>query len=76
MPSDRPQISGRVDEDTQDAYKGFLRNHGLESGAFLEAVGRQLAELGPGDRLPRWLARAVTEARGIQADRKDRRPRD
>ena len=74
MPSDRPEIRGKVDEDTRDRWKAFMAAHGVEAGPLLEAIGRQLPD--PGVRLPGWLAQAVKVARQVEAERKDRRPVD
>ena len=74
MPTDRPVLRGAVDEDTLDRWRTFADVHGLDISSLLEAIGRALPR--PGERLPGWLQAAVSEARRVRAERKDRRPAD
>lgn len=74
MPSDRPRIYARLDEDTLERWKAFVTYHGLSDAAFIEAIGRNLPE--PSARLPPWLAAVVKDARKIRGYRGDRRPPD
>lgn len=76
MPSDRPQFRARLDEDTYDSLKDFLRAHGLDAGPFMEALAQMVVGAARGDIMPTWLRRLIAEARVVQVDRRDRRPQD
>ena len=74
MPSDRPRLPVRLDEETLERWRAFCAAHGLTLSAFAEAIGRNLPL--PPSRLPPWLAKVVEEGRAVRAERDDRRPLD
>lgn len=73
MPSDRPQLTATVNEETHDRWRRFAANCGVSISALIEAIGRSLPDDDetPADPL---LRRAVIMARSIDADRRRRTP--
>lgn len=69
MPTDRARLVVALDDDTHDRWRAFADAHGVTLAALLEALGR-LLDL---ERPSPIFRQAITDARMIQSQRKDRR---
>lgn len=69
-PAGKRQLNTFLDEDAYDGLFEFASAHAGNTTAFLNALGRALAN---SERPPRWLEPVLVEARAISSQRKRRR---